>query len=160
MFEFHPLKHPKGFQMVTIPRVRVADHWDWHNPRLSRGLLGMSRVLPLPEVPFSGSFSPGDGTALTTLGSWIWSGSFSRLETPRTDNRERLDCSLPRAGIAAGVTVAASTTGSFRVWICCSGARQHLQKIKAAPFLQAVAGRQLNVLTLSHTFFSQDSQTS
>lgn len=95
MFEFHPLNHPKGFQMAMTPRVRAAGHRDWHNPRLSQGLLGLSRVLPLPEVPFSGLFSPEDGTALTTLGSWVWRGSFGRLETPWTGNGERLSCSLP-----------------------------------------------------------------
>lgn len=136
MLEFHPLQHPRGLQVATIPRVRAADHWDWHNPRLSQALLGISRVLPSPKVPFAGLFSPGFGTALPSLGSWLWRGSFGRLETPWTENRERLSCSLPWLGLLLVLWCSEHHRLCQGVELLFWG-RHHLQKIKAATFLLA-----------------------
>lgn len=114
------------------------------------GLVRDQQSLPLPEVPFSGLFSPGFGTALPTQGSWLWRGSFGRLESPWTENRERLGCSLPWLGLLLVLRCSEHPRLCQGVELLFWGQAPPTENKSS----HSPAGRQLDVLTLSHPSFS------
>lgn len=89
--------------MATTP-------WDRPNARLRQALAGISRALPLPEVPLSGLFSPGDGrawaagpggAALARLGSLPQLLLLFWGQAPPTEDKSS---PFPSAGCADAVT--------------------------------------------------------